>query len=235
MFSKNSILSFIEAVECQDIDSVREILKEKPEYLYEDFELNNIKESDLFFIALYNIISIIEAPLKVKKHPIGKTIEVFEREIDLAEAYKNGKYISSLSRLKGTEPANSMAKKAIDFHYDMMAREETYQKAKEKSQDNIWRSDRPKEIIYEYRLANNRYRITNIFNFNSRQWKTITKDLKDGHIAQETKSFNDFINKEAIHQARLKLNYDFGENIGAELVDIKTTLKKKDRKRGKKR
>jgi len=86
------------------------------------------------------------------------------------------------------------------------------------SEDNeevvaVWKANGDSEIIHEHRIPNSNYKITDIFNFKSRYWKSITQDIANNGVVQETKFFDEIPDKTLLHEACDILNSKFGGKV----------------------
>lgn len=68
-----------------------------------------------------------------------------------------------------------------------------------------WTSDRPGEVTHVYALESADIRIVDTFNFTTKTWRSITKDLETGLMSPLVKTFAD-ATEEMITQARAQLD-----------------------------
>jgi hypothetical protein len=84
--------------------------------------------------------------------------------------------------------------------------------------NGIWtKSSFPNEVIYERDLPQQQLRLREIFNFDAKSWKSITKDLQDGQMSQETKSFDEIADKASLQEAEAQL-----AKFGARIIPAET-------------
>ena len=71
--------------------------------------------------------------------------------------------------------------------------------------ETVWTLTSSCEVMSVRRLPDNSFRLTEIFNFESRRVTAITKDLKSGHLAQSILFFDEIPDTQFVHRAHEKL------------------------------
>jgi len=247
---------FIMAIRICDKSTVQEILSKNNKYAYKIIKAHDHKFLPLGYAAWEGTnLDIIELLLKTGVDINEQDVEGWTA-LHLACKANNDDMVIKLLELgadttiednKGRTSfkfANQTAKmilspkykakieqekkeEAIRYKTEKIKREsEKLRKQKERIEGK-WLSETTAEIIHEHEIASGRYRITDIFNFNGRYWKSITKDLEEGGATQETKIFDELPDKRIIHTALEKLNQDFGGNIDPDIIENRVIIKKK--------
>ena len=232
--------NFINHISTGNLESLKNILQQYPHF--SNLEVQNKDSSSwsggiLHFAAYHNQPQVIE--FFVKK--IG--IDVDKRDRDylstaLHDACQRNAYEAAQMLIKlgsDIDAKNHKEKAAIDYCSSTPMKELIINAGKTalpplkiaaaddclppSTGGEVWHANGEVEIIRESRLPGSNYKITDIFNFKSRYWKSITKDLSDNSLVQETKFFDELPDKSIIHEAREKFNRDFGGKIESGAVD----------------
>jgi ankyrin repeat protein len=81
-----------------------------------------------------------------------------------------------------------------------------------------WSLTAPCEVVHARTLSGAGYHLTDVFNFHTRRWTSITKDVKSGHIAQDIFFFDDVSDKQILKDA-LEYLHVLGGQADPDVID----------------
>lgn len=82
---------------------------------------------------------------------------------------------------------------------------ETREKELQKRIASVWTRTTLQEVVHDHNLPDSAYHLTDVFNFEARTWRSITKDLRDKGVTQTIFFFDDMPDQSILHQALEKL------------------------------
>ncbi|MCE9508613.1 MAG: ankyrin repeat domain-containing protein [Alphaproteobacteria bacterium] len=225
-----SVENFLQAIKGGDVDSLRIILRDHPEYL----EKANLKFGDgyggfaLNAAAFYNQPQVIEFLVEEKEVDVNRQEGVSGLWAALHHACESNSYqaaeillqLGANSQLKtesGVVPYDKCKSGKIIELLSSGAGALT-KKTKEQKIAGKWSLTSPSEVVYTRDLPEQGLRLTEIFNFESRRVTAITKDLRGGHLAQNILFFDDISDTQFVHQAHAKLT-ELGGTADASVID----------------
>jgi hypothetical protein len=95
----------------------------------------------------------------------------------------------------------------------------------EKKAAGTWTRTGPREVVHDYELSDSRCRLTDVFNFETRCWRAIAKDLERGGMTQSVVPFDSLADPAPLLPALEKLKELGGEN-GEDALAGSTRLNK---------
>ncbi len=109
-----------------------------------------------------------------------------------------------------------------DYQKEKKQKEERKKQKKEQErQEKIagkWRRAAHQEVVHEYELPEASLRLTDVFNFELRFWRSIAKELSGGGITQNIVFFDDMPDTQIAHQACRKLK-ELGGDVDEDVID----------------
>ncbi len=231
MFGRDSINR---AIKKGDLDKFKEIVEKNPDVINETFhwKAKVWRGTILDIAAYYNQAAILEFLLTEKKMDANmpsfdgwgalhhaactdarEAIKVLLdkganpnlRDDEGRAPYDRGEDNSTRELILSASREQQRQKELARQESEKQLAEAAKQKAEARAK-GAWTAVSSDEIMFERDLPGNQYRLTNFFNFAAKSWTLITKDLRDGHMSQETKTFTEANDNEMISQARAQLD-----------------------------
>ena len=202
---------FIAAISAGDLDKVKAALKAHPAWLEEQFDTyaQGKMGTPLHAAAHFNRPGIILYLAKEKKLPLNQKNGA--QNTPLHHACMNGATDAArvllelgadpwLKNKNGNTPVSEATTEDMKRIFESVI-EERDRKAQEDKEAREWTLVSPAEVMRVRNLPDKSYRLTDIFNFSTRRWSSLAKDIKDGHVTQSNMFFDDIPDKEILQQA----------------------------------
>jgi hypothetical protein len=224
-----SVDNFLQAIKGGDVDSLRIILRDHPEYLEEKLGFaENRNGFALNAAAYFDQPQVIEFLVEEIGVDINRQEGVGNKWAPLHHACDNDAYHAaetllqlganpSLKNESGATPYDKCKSEKIKELLHSGA-EELTQKTKAQRIAGKWTLTSSAEVVYTRDLPDQGLRLTEIFNFESRRVTAITKDLRGGQLAQNILFFDDISDTQFVHQAHVKLT-ELGGTVDSSVID----------------
>jgi hypothetical protein len=219
-----------DAIRAGDLDKLKEIAEKYPKCLDVNFSWSpkprvSYRGNLLHVAASFNQPEIIEYLVKEKALGVNEQNEVSGRtplhrasEEECLEATSALLQLGADPALQCRDgdvytvvPAGGKTQKLLQDYQSQRTQRESAVKTK-----GAWTVLSAEEAMHERELPGGRYRLTRIFSFAAETWTSITENLQNGQIAQETKPLSG-ISKAEIEEARAILAETY--NGAAEKAD----------------
>jgi hypothetical protein len=219
--------TFLAAIKSGDIDSLRVILRDHPEYLEQRLSFNRSGFA-LNAAAYFNQPQVIEFLAEEIGVDINRQVGVGGQWAALHHACDHDSYQAAEMLLQlganptlKTESGKTPYDQCISEKLKELLRsgcDKLAQKTKAQKIAGTWSLTSPSEVVYTRDLPDQGLRLTEIFNFESRRVTAVTKDLRGGHLAQNILFFDDISDTQFVHQAHAKLT-ELGGTVDSGVID----------------
>jgi ankyrin repeat protein len=227
-----SLDNFLQAIKDGDVDSLRVILRDHPEYLEKNTDFKTVCGDYTGFAlnvaAAHDQSQVIEFLVEEAGVDINRQKDHSSNWTALHHACEHAAYEAAEMLLQlGADPKLKTNKG--DTPYDKCKSEkiktllrsgcdELAQKTKAQRIAGNWTLTSPCEVLHARDLPEQGLRLTEIFNFESRRVTAITKDLRGGHLAQNILFFDEIPDTQFVHQAHAKLT-ELGGTVDSSVID----------------
>jgi len=224
--------NFLQAIKGGDIDSLRVILRDHPEYLekntdfkapcggYSGFALNVAAAHDQPQVVEFLVEEAGVDINRQKGHSGNWTALHHACANDACAAAEMLLQLGANPQLKNQSNETPYDKCKSDRTKELLRSgvDNMLQKTKAQKIAGNWILTSPAEVIYTRDLPDQGLRLTEIFNFESRRVTAITKDLRGGHLAQNILFFDDIPDTQFVHHAHAKLT-ELGGTADSSVID----------------
>lgn len=227
-----SVDQYLQAIKGGNVPLLRDILDAHPEYLnkalswggYDGFALN---AAAFFGHPLVIEFLVLEKGVDINaQEGVGNSWTALHHAVcpeaingyAAAEALIQLGADTRLKDLSGRTPFDSCAAGPVKELLQSYVGMPPQQGVKPSQGEGIWNMSSFCEVMNVRSIPGSGYRLTDIFNFETRRLLTITKDASSGHIAQSMVFFDDVPDMEILHKAHAKYK-ELGGKIGDEVIN----------------
>ena len=241
MFGLSSKERFVSAIRKGDLAVVKKLLEKTPELLNLNLKWLEYSGSPLHFAACYNKPDIVRFLVAEKKLPVD--CKNHRGSTPLLHASDNGAYEAAALLLElGANPlppmnanAQTPASSAWTPHMVELFRPIVEEDRRRKKQElemekqaaactGGWTLPSSAEVVHDRLLSGADCRLTDVFNFETRRWVSITRDVGTGHVAQNDRFFDEIADKEILKIAYDKLT-ELGGKADPDIIEYRSLSK----------
>lgn len=218
---------FLELVKEGSADFLRAFLKKRPgavekEYVWEAGG-TRYSGSLLCFAACHNSSKIVAMLVKDLGVAVNKRMDGPQNWSALHFASHNDAYEAAMELVKhGADAGNAFElassekmKTLLDPAYPERKALEALEKLRRESAaqlEGTWYSPQKKEIVHVYERPDLGLKLADIFNFETRHWQSVVRDIESGTMTQTITFFKDMPDHQVLHKALEKM-----KNLGQEI------------------
>lgn len=227
------ITALMRAIDANDLPALRGMLEREPALIRQNFSWEGGSGFALNYAAAKDMPEVVELLVKEGHADPNNNSGVAGNWTPLHHAHHSRAYKAGARLLElGANPKtrNSSGSDTVDFANSEGIRNERDPefRAKERAKKvaGTWSLVSKREVAHEYELPEQRQRLTDTFNFETRIWRATVRDMDSKAIAQNIIFFDDMPDT-AIVQAALKKLQELGGEADNDAVSSRTLDKKR--------